>query len=70
MLKKNRYIYHYCAAQGNATFSGIAQMTFRIVSQYDLNKLKQSVADDHNFQAVAIISLSYLGRENEEIAYA
>ncbi|UIL54694.1 hypothetical protein LZU96_21345 (plasmid) [Pantoea agglomerans] len=68
MGKQNRYIYHYCAAQGNATVSGIAQLTFRIVSQEDLNTLKQIVSDDLSFQAVAIISLSYLGRENEEIA--
>lgn len=68
MEKQNRYIYHYCAAQGNATVSGIAKLTFRIVSQEDLNTLKQIVSDDLSFQAVAIVSLSYLGRENEEIA--
>lgn len=67
MEKQNRYIYHYCAAQGNATVSGIAQLTFRIVSQEDLNTLKQIVSDDLSFQAVAIVSLSYLGRENAEI---
>lgn len=67
MEKQNRYIYHYCAAQGNATVSGIAQLTFRIVSQEDLNTLKEIVSDDLSFQAVAIVSLSYLGRENAEI---
>ncbi|RTY58765.1 hypothetical protein EKL29_08000 [Pantoea sp. YU22] len=70
MAKQNRYIYHYCAAQGNATVSGIAQLTFRIVSQEDLNRLKQFVSDDLSFQAVAIVSLSYLGRENEDAAHA
>lgn len=70
MAKSNRYIYHYCAAQGNATVSGIAQMTFRIVSQDDLNKLKEVVSQDLSFKAVAITSLSYLGREHEDADHA
>ncbi|AYY05559.1 hypothetical protein EGY04_11260 [Enterobacter roggenkampii] len=62
---ENRYIYHYCAAQGNAQLSGIAQLTFRIKSQEDLIKLKEMIYGD-DFKPNAIISLSYLGRELDE----
>lgn len=62
---ENRYIYHYCAVQGNAQLSGIAQLTFRIKSQSDVEKLKELIAGD-DFQPNAIISLSYLGREDGE----
>lgn len=62
---ENRYIYHYCAVQGNAQLSGIAQLTFRIKSQADLNKLKDMITGD-DFKPNAISSLSYLGRELDE----
>lgn len=61
----NRYIYHYCAVNGNAQMSGIALLTFRIKSQEDLNKLKEFVAGN-DFEPKAITSLSYLGRENDD----
>ncbi len=64
---ENRYIYHYCAVEGNAQLAGIAQLTFRIKSQSDLNKLKELVTGD-DFKPKAIISLSYLGREFDEDA--
>ncbi|EEA0955683.1 hypothetical protein JGY68_001112 [Salmonella enterica] len=63
---KNRYIYHYCGAlegQG-ATLSGIAQLTFRIVSQQDLERFKE-IASNEVDKVSAILSLSYLGRECE-----
>lgn len=68
MSDKNRYIYHYCAvSKGNAvSVSGIAQLTFRIVSQDDLEKLKGLVGDP-DFDAQAITSLSFLGREFEGV---
>lgn len=62
---ENRYIYHYCAVQGNAQLSGIAQLTFRIKSQADLKKLKDIITGD-DFKPNAISSLSYLGRELDE----
>ncbi|EOC1342639.1 hypothetical protein ACI09M_001990 [Cronobacter dublinensis] len=62
---ENRYIYHYCAANGNAQLSGIAQLAFRIKSQDDLNKLKELISG-LDFEPKAIISLSYLGRENDD----
>lgn len=62
---ENRYIYHYCAVQGNAQLSGIAQLTFRIKSQEDLNKLKEMMTGE-DFKPNAISSLSYLGREFDE----
>lgn len=64
---ENRYIYHYCAVNGNAQFSGIAQVTFRIKSQADLEKLKSLIAGS-DFEPKAISSLSYLGRELEDDA--
>lgn len=62
---ENRYIYHYCAVNGNVQLSGIAQLTFRIKSQADLEKLKELVAGN-DFQPKAISSLTYLGRESDE----
>ncbi|NIF57489.1 hypothetical protein F3J27_03595 [Enterobacter sp. Ap-916] len=62
---ENRYIYHYCAVNGNVSLSGIAQLTFRIVSQDDVERLKSLVSGD-DFKANSIVSLSYLGREIEE----
>lgn len=64
-MMENRYIYHYCAVNGNVQLSGIAQLTFRIKSQADLVKLKDLIAGN-DFQPKAIASLSYLGRENDE----
>lgn len=67
MNTTGRYIYHHCAvSKGNSvSVSGIAQLTFRIVSQDDLEKLKVLVGDE-DFTANAITSLSFLGREFEE----
>lgn len=62
---ENRYIYHYCAVKGNTQLSGIAQLTFRIKSQSDLNNLKDMITGD-DFKPNAIISLSYLGREFDD----
>lgn len=62
---ENRYIYHYCAVEGNAQLSGIALLTFRIKSQSDLNKLKDMITGD-DFKPNAISSLSFLGRERDE----
>lgn len=62
---ENRYIYHYCAVNGNVQLSGIAQLTFRIKSQAELEKLKELIAGN-DFQPKAISSLTYLGRENDE----
>nr|DAH88133.1 MAG TPA: hypothetical protein [Caudoviricetes sp.] len=63
----NRYIYHYNAisAGGASSVAGIAQLTFRIKSQEDVEVLKSLIGSDR-FTAVAITSLSYLGRENDE----
>lgn len=63
---KGRYIYHYCGAlKGqNATFSGVAQLTFRIASQQDLERFK-GVASCEGNEISAVLSLSYLGREHE-----
>ena len=62
---ENRYVYHYSAVNGITQFSGIAQLTFRIKSQADLEKLKELIAGE-GFIPKAIVSLSYLGREVEE----
>lgn len=64
-MMENIYIYHYCAVNGNVQLSGIAQLTFRIKSQADLEKLKELVAGN-DFQPKAISSLTYLGRESDE----
>lgn len=66
----NRYIYHYNAisAGGASSVAGIAQMTFRIKSQEDVEVLKGLISSD-KFTAVAITSLSYLGRENDDEKY-
>ncbi|MDU5629211.1 MULTISPECIES: hypothetical protein [unclassified Citrobacter] len=64
-MMENRYIYHYCAVNGSAQLAGIAQLTFRIKSQADLEKLKELISGD-DFKPKAISSLSYLGREVDE----
>ncbi|HCM6845245.1 hypothetical protein [Klebsiella pneumoniae] len=64
-MMENRYIYHYCAVNGNASISGIAQLTFRIKSQDDVERLKELITGD-DFRPKAINSLSYLGRENDD----
>lgn len=63
---KGRYIYHYCGVlEGqNATLSGIAQLTFRVVNLADLDRLRQ-IAGSTDKTLSAIISLAYLGRETE-----
>jgi len=63
----NRYIYHYnCQSKQNpGGWSGIAQLTFRIVEQEDLNKFRQILSDKWNEEVCAVLSLSYLGREQE-----
>ena len=63
----NRYIYHYNAisAGGASSVAGIAKLTFRIKSQEDVDVLK-SLISSGRLTAVAITSLSYLGRENDE----
>lgn len=62
---ENRYIYHYCAVNGNVKLAGIAQLTFRIKSQDDLDMLKELISGD-DFKPKAISYLSYLGREVDE----
>lgn len=62
---ENRYISHYCAVNGNAQLAGIVQLTFRIKSQADLDKLKELIYGD-DFNPKAISALSYLGRERNE----
>ena len=62
---ENRYIYHYCAVNGNVQLAGIAKLTFRIKSQDDLDMLKELISGD-DFKPKAISSLSYLGREVDE----
>lgn len=62
---ENRYIYHYCAVNGNVQLSGIAQLTFQIKSQADLEKLKDLISGD-DFSPRAISSLTYLGRECDD----
>lgn len=63
---KNRHIYHYCGAleEQNVTFSGIAQLTFRIATQQDLERFKEIASNSEN-KIAAILSLSYLGRETD-----
>lgn len=63
----NRYIYHYNAISegGRSSVAGIAQLTFRIKSQEDVEMLKSLIGSD-SFTAAAITSLSYLGRENDD----
>jgi len=53
------------AFERHVPLSGIAQLTFRIKSQEDLNKLKELIAGN-DFKPNAIASLSYLGRENDD----
>lgn len=64
-ISKNRYVYHYCAVNGNVSISGIAQLTFRIKSQDDVERLKELISGD-DFRPKAINSLSYLGREFDD----
>ena len=60
-----RYIYHYNAVNGSDSMSGIAQLTFMIKSQSDLEELKSALSKVCGFHANAITSLSYLGCEEE-----
>lgn len=62
----NRYIYHYnCQNFKGKGWSGIAQLTFRIVGQEDLEKFKKVLEDKWGDQINAVLSLSYLGREDD-----
>ncbi len=61
----NRYIYHYCAEFGKYSVSGVAQLTFRIVSQEDLERLKGLIPGENGDKPSGIVSLSFLGMENE-----
>lgn len=61
----NRFIYHYTAEFGKYKVSGIAQLTFRIVSQEDLEKFKDLIGGESGDKASGIISLSFLGMEYE-----
>ncbi|EIE7783427.1 ead/Ea22-like family protein [Escherichia coli] len=60
-----RHIYHYNAVNGSDSMSGIAQLTFMIKSQSDLEELKSALSKVCGFHANAITSLSYLGCEEE-----
>ncbi|HHV2541187.1 TPA: ead/Ea22-like family protein [Escherichia coli] len=60
-----RYIYHYNAVNGSDSMSGIAQLTFMIKSQSDLEELKSALSKVCGFHANAITSLSYLGCEED-----
>ncbi|CAM3008072.1 ead/Ea22-like family protein [Escherichia coli] len=64
----NRHVYHYNAVGdvGGIAMSGIAQLTFRIKSQSDLEEFKSALSKVCGFHANAITSLSYLGREEDE----
>ncbi|HHK9169007.1 TPA: ead/Ea22-like family protein [Escherichia coli] len=64
----NRHVYHYNAVGdvGGIAMSGIAQLSFRIKSQSDLEEFKSALSKVCGFHANAITSLSYLGREKEE----
>lgn len=62
---KNRFIYHYTAEFGKYKISGIAQLTFRIVSQDDLERFKDLIKGEQGDKASGITSLSFLGMEYE-----
>lgn len=62
----NRYIYHYnCQNFKGEGWSGIAQLTFRIIGQEDLEKFKKVLEDKWGDPINAVLSLSYLGREDD-----
>lgn len=62
----NRYIYHYnCQNFKGGGWSGVAQLTFRIVEQNDLEKFKKVLEEKWGDPVNAVLSLSYLGREHE-----
>ena len=61
----NRFIYHYTAELGKYKISGIAQLTFRIVSQDDLERFKDLIKGEPGDRPSGITSLSFLGMEYE-----
>lgn len=65
-MKQNRYIYHYnCQNFKGQRWSGIAQLTFRIINQDDLERFKCILEEKWGEPVNAVLSLSYLGREDE-----
>lgn len=63
----NRYIYHYLAVDGRGdSLSGIARLSFRIITQGDLERLMNLLSSD-DFKTIAVTSLSYLGREHDDV---
>ncbi len=61
----NRFIYHYTAEFGKYKISGIAQLTFRIVTQEDLESFKDLIIGENGDKPSGITSLSFLGMEHE-----
>lgn len=61
----NRFIYHYTAEFGKYKMSGIAQLTFRIISQEDLENFKDLIKGESGDKASGVTSLSFLGMEHE-----
>lgn len=69
----NRYIYHYNAVQfgqhgSQISKSGVANISFKIKSQENINALKEMISDDH-FAASQITSISYLGLDCDDENY-
>lgn len=62
--RMNRHIYHYCASSGSNQLAGIAQLTFRIMTQKDIHRFMGEL-EKIGFKAEAITSLSYLGEDGE-----
>nr|EKG7119253.1 ead/Ea22-like family protein [Escherichia coli] len=64
----NRYVYHYNAVSdvGGISMSGIAQLPFKIKTQSDLESLRDEISKVGGFTASAIISLSYIGCEEDK----
>lgn len=61
----NRFIYHYTAEFGEYKLSGIAQLTFRIISQDDLERFRCLIKGEKGDNPSGITSLSFLGMEHE-----
>lgn len=64
----NRYVYHYNAVSdvGGISMSGIAQLPFKIKTQSDLESLRDEISKVGGVTASAIISLSYIGCEEDK----
>ncbi|NXZ86379.1 hypothetical protein HZI30_05440 [Serratia fonticola] len=65
-MTKKIWIYHYCAGIPGGSYSGIARLTFQILSQNDLDKLKKLIAGEQYGPVNAILSLSYLGEADAQ----